>query len=133
MPAADLTAGTVTIWDIPGQVNVFAELIERLGHSRPAHATILVPELAPQIVVGHRLWREASNRSERFVALEKIELVDNSTAGQLWLRLWLRRRDLGRYNLTHTAVLRDGGLQGSSPKSTRGRSVPTPTCSASSN
>lgn len=112
VPAADLTAGTVTVWDTPGQVNVFPELIERLGFPRPEPATIPVPELAPQIVVGHLLWREASNRSERFVVLEHIEFVDDFATTRLWLRLWLRRGDLGRYGLTHAAVIREAALLG---------------------
>jgi hypothetical protein len=70
VPAADLTSGTVTVHDTAGQVNVFPELIERLGYARPTPGTIPVPELAAQVVVGHRLWREASNRSERFVVIE---------------------------------------------------------------
>jgi hypothetical protein len=111
--AADLTAGTVTIRDTPGQVNVFPELIERLGYPRPTNAaTIPVPELAPQIVVGHRLWREATNRSERFVVIEELEFVSDSAAGQLWLRLWIRRSDLNRYSLTHARVMQEAGLTG---------------------
>lgn len=113
VPAADLTSGTVTIWDNPGQVNVFAEVIDHLGHPRPTHSTVVpVPELAAQVVVGHRLWREASNRSERFIAIERIEFVDDPTAKQLWLRLWLRRGDLSRYNVTRKRLINEGSLTG---------------------
>jgi hypothetical protein len=112
VPAADLTSGIVTIKDGPAQVNVFAELIDHLGYPRPTPSTVPVPELAAQVVVGHRLWREASNRSERFIAIEQIEFVDDPTTKQLWLRLWLRRGDLSRYNLTRKRLIGEGGLTG---------------------
>lgn len=111
-PAADLTSGAVTVQDDPSKVNVFPELIDRLGYARPAQATIPVPDLAAQIVVGHRLWREASNRSERFVVLEDLEFIDDPTANQLWLRLWLRRGDLSRYGLSRAQVVRESRLTG---------------------
>jgi hypothetical protein len=113
VPAADLTAGTVTVHDTGPRVNVFAELIERMGYTRPTDATTVpVPELAGQIVVGHRLWREASNRSERFIVAEAIEFIDDRPSRQLWTRIWLRRGDLQRYNLTHARVIAEGGLTG---------------------
>lgn len=112
VPAADLTSGIVTIKDGPAQVNVFAELIDHLGYPRPTPSTVPVPELAAQVVVGHRLWREASNRSERFVVIEQIEFVDDPTTKHLWLRLWLRRSDLSRYGLTRKQLIDEGGLTG---------------------
>lgn len=114
VPASDLTAGTLTVHDTGAQVNVFPELIERLGYVRPADGTtVLVPELAAQVVVGHRLWREASNRGERFVVAEAVEFIDDRPNRQLWVRLWLRRSDLQRYNLTHRRVIAEGGLANS--------------------
>lgn len=113
VPAADLTADTVTVHDTGTQANVFPELVDRLGYPRPVDATTVpVPELAAQVVVGHRLWREASNRSERFVVAEAVELIDDRPNRQLWTRLWLRRSDLKRYNLTHAQVIAGGGLTG---------------------
>ncbi len=63
--AADLTSGTVTVQNPPAgrrappgsdpPVNVFPELINRLGYARPTQPTIPIPELAAQVVVGHRL------------------------------------------------------------------------------
>src|ERR1700728_1077246 len=112
VPAPDLSSGVVTIHDDAGQVNVFAEVIERLGYQRPAAVTIPVTEIAPQVVVGHRLWREASNRSERFVTIERLEFVDDSQTNGVWLRLWLRRDDLSRYNIGAGRLIREGGLHG---------------------
>lgn len=111
-PAADLTSGTVSVRDDPSKVNVFPEVVERLGYSRPIQATIPIPELAAQVVVGHRLWRAASNRSERFVVLQGLEFIDDPGAKQLWLRLWIRRGDLSRYGISHAQLVREGGLSG---------------------
>lgn len=111
-PAADLARGSVSIHDDTGSVNVFPELVEHLGFNRPAPGTIPVPELAAQVVVGHRLWREASGKSERFVVIEQLEFVNDSAVRHLWLRLWLRRSDLSRYGITRARLIDEGGLNG---------------------
>jgi hypothetical protein len=49
-----LAHSSVTIHDGGPLVNIFPELIERLGFSRPTPATVPVLDLAPQVVVGHR-------------------------------------------------------------------------------
>lgn len=107
-----LSGSSVVVWDGGSKVNVFAELIERLGFQRPSTGSISVSDLAPQLVVGHRLWREASGRSERFVVLEDIEFVHDREAKKLWLRLWLRRGDLSRYGISRGRLLQEGGLDG---------------------
>lgn len=109
-PAADLSRAQLTIYDNPGTVNVFVEVIDHLGLGRPAQGTVQVSELASQIVVGHRLWREASGRAERFVVIEHIEFIRNSAAQEVWLRLWLRRSDLSRYSITRLRLITEGGL-----------------------
>ena len=94
-------------------VNVYAELLERLGLPRPSHGTEYpVPELLPQVVVGHRLWKEAARRGERFLSLEEIEIVDDAEAKELWLRLYLPRGDLQRYDITRKRLLEEGKLVG---------------------
>lgn len=96
-----------------GWTNVYTELVHRLGFSRPAVGTQYpVVELIPQVVVGHRLWREASHRTERFVPIEKIEFVDDRASKELWLRLYVSRGDLDRYRITHKRLLEEGDLVG---------------------
>jgi hypothetical protein len=68
-----LSGASVEVHDGGPHVSVFPELIERLGFNRPLPGPVSVTDLAPQVVVGHRLWREASARSERFVVLEDIK------------------------------------------------------------
>ena len=105
-----LSASAITVRDDAGQVSVFPEVIERLGFTRPQPKDVPVLDLAAQIVVGHRLWREASGRSERFVTIEDLEVVHDPAAGSIWLRLWLTRGDLSRYGITRRQLLQEGGL-----------------------
>lgn len=94
-------------------VNIFPELIEQLGYERPAdEAAYPVPALLAQVVVGHRLWKEAARRTERFIDLKEIEVVDNRDSKELWLRLYVARGDLRRYDIRYSRVLREGGIGG---------------------
>jgi hypothetical protein len=96
-----------------GRVSVYCELIDRLGFARPADGSAYaITELLPQVVVGHRLWREATRRTERFVGLEKVQMVHDTDAKELWLRLYLPRGDLARYSITHKRLIEEGDLGG---------------------
>jgi hypothetical protein len=109
---AELSDSVVVVRDnSPTRVNVYAELLERLGFPRPSHDdTYPVPELLAQVVVGHRLWKEAARRSERFLSLEEIEIVHDPDAKELWLRLYLPRGDLRRYDITRRRLLAESRL-----------------------
>lgn len=108
----DLGDSEIGIRDSGTDLNVFPEVIERLGYPRPSAVNVPVLELVPQVVVGHRLWREASGRVERFISLESIDIAHDSGAKELWLRLWLKRGDLARYDITRGRLLGEGGLSG---------------------
>jgi hypothetical protein len=111
---AELADSVVVVRDSNAtRANVYAELVERLGFQRPSHgAAYPVPELLAQVVVGHRLWKEAARRSERFLSLEEIEIVHDQDARELWLRLYLPRGDLRRYDITRRRLLAESGLDG---------------------
>lgn len=110
----ELTDSSVTVKDTPGRTNVFAELIEQLGFVRPAHNQVLaVKELLPQVVIGHRIWKEAEpGNDERFVAISEIEIVDDRQAKNVWLRFYIARGDLSRYYITRKRLLDEGQLSG---------------------
>jgi hypothetical protein len=96
-----------------GRISVYAEVLDRLGFARPANNhPYPVTELLPQVVVGHRLWREATGRTERFVGIEKIQMVHDAGAKELWLRLYVPRGDLDRYSITHKRLIEEGDLAG---------------------
>jgi hypothetical protein len=71
-----------------------------------------VAGLLPQIVVGHRLWRDATRARERFVAVHEIEIVSDPQARAVWLRLYIFRGDLSRYAITRETLLSEGDLVG---------------------
>src|SRR4051794_24292727 len=50
---------------------VSRELLAVLGYTPPATGTVyLASDLMAQVVVGHRLWREATGESERFLVVD---------------------------------------------------------------
>jgi len=114
-PGAELHDAQVVVRNRGGaSVNVYSELFQQLGYSRPTNGTNYpVMELIPQVVVGHRLWREAqTSNHERFVAIEEIEIMNDAANGRLWLRLYIERGDLARYRITRTRLMNEGQLAG---------------------
>jgi hypothetical protein len=110
----ELDAAQVVVKNPSGDINIFPLLARALGHSLPAHNKAFpVTELMPQVVVGHRLWREAGKK-ERFVALDRIEFFHDvpEGPGHAWLRLHVARGDLTRYGITQTRFLNEGKLNG---------------------
>ena len=110
----ELDDSVVVVTNTGNRVNVYAELIDRLGFARPsAGDTYPVPELLSQIVVGHRIWREADKaNTERFIGLYSIEIVDSRPTKELWLRLYVPKGDLKRYGITRERLLNQGDLAG---------------------
>lgn len=92
------------------KVNVFAELSARLGSGTPPSGPRAVEELMSQVVVGHRLWRQAATARERFVGLDRVELQQNLATSEMWLRILVRREDFGRFGRSHKEVRQSGGL-----------------------
>ncbi|HEX5173668.1 MAG TPA: YaaC family protein, partial [Gaiellaceae bacterium] len=110
----ELADSTVVVRDGGNAVNVFSELVDQLGFARPTNNQLLpVTELLPQVVVGHRIWKEAEpGNEERFVAIDEIEIVDDRATKNVWLRLYLARGDLSRYDITRRRLLDEGQLTG---------------------
>jgi hypothetical protein len=110
----ELVDSEVLAKDTGASINLYPELIKRLGYGRPAHnASYPVTELLPQVVVGHRIWRESqTGHTERFVDLKHIDFVHDSVAKELWLRLYVGRKDLARYGITRKRLLQEGELDG---------------------
>lgn len=90
-------------------INVFDEIMRAVsGSGIPANPQRYdLPNLLPQIVPGHRLWVEGTDRnmSERFIAIEEIEVRYDSVAKALWIQLYIFRDDLTRIGLTHAELL----------------------------
>jgi YaaC-like Protein len=111
---SELLDSDVVAKDGGTSLNIYPELIDRLGYARPVHnARCSVTDLLPQVVVGHRIWRESQlGHTERFVDLKHIDFVHDPTAKTLWLRLYVGRNDLARYGITRRSLLQDSELDG---------------------
>lgn len=93
-----------------GKVNVFRELSQALGSGLPPTGPKKVADLMRQVVVGHRLWRQATRGTERFIGLHSVELRQNPSTHEMWLRVLVQREDFGRFGITHKDVLERSGL-----------------------
>ncbi len=92
-------------------VNVFEELMRALEGVGPTFTEIAVRELLPQIVPGHRLWTYASQKHEKFLAVE-VECFVNLNKKRSWLRLKFDRGEV-RYTLSSIQqLIRDVHLPG---------------------
>lgn len=110
----ELDDSSVSVQSHQNRVNVYAELVERLGYQRPGnHDSYPIPELLPQVVIGHRIWREGdTSNAERFIGLTEVEIVKAAAAKELWLRLYVEKGDLKRYGISRSRLLDEGRLEG---------------------
>lgn len=107
-----LTLGTarLKVRDGGDRVYVFPAVMDALKYPRPANkAEWPVRELLPQIVVGHRQWRDAEDQVERFVRTE-VEFRHDRTAKLVWACLYVRFGDLSRYGITPARLLSEANL-----------------------
>jgi hypothetical protein len=74
-------------------VNIFGELMKSLEGASATFEDVAVRELLPQIVPGHRLWTYASQKNEKFLAVD-VECFVNTSKERAWLRLKFDRGEL---------------------------------------
>jgi YaaC-like Protein len=102
---------------------VFPELLKLLdGNAGVLGSDLRLGYLLPQILPGHRLWCYATGRAERFLTVEKVDILHLPATKQVWLNLYLNRNDLGRLkmseeNATSRADLAEFEFAGSSSDS----------------
>lgn len=94
-----------------GNLQNFSEFQNALiGSQLAAQQDFDLPLLLPQILPGHRLWSQAANKKERFVAIHSIHTLCNKAAPEIWLRVYFVAEDLARIGVTHAAFLSESGL-----------------------
>lgn len=95
-----------------GKPSAIGELYEALEGNRMAGKDVPVADLMPQSVVGHRMWRAGTGtlRKERFFALDDIRWREDTTAREIWLKLYVRRDTLQSHGRPLTETLRESGL-----------------------
>jgi hypothetical protein len=107
-----------------GNMQVFDEFLKVVrGSGLPNDSNFSLRYLLPQVVPGHRLWAEAANEPERFVVIHEIEVMEETAAKILWLRMYLFHDDLTRLGLTHKQLMIDSNLAGTFRTVKTGRSV----------
>ncbi|KAB2907523.1 MAG: hypothetical protein F9K30_23850, partial [Dechloromonas sp.] len=87
----------------------FNKSIGGTGIAAPSHCYDL-PKLMPQVVAGHRLWCEAADENERFIAIERISVMHDVATKELWLNIYVFTGDLSRFGITHTQFLTESQL-----------------------
>lgn len=71
-----------------------------------------LPQLLPQVVAGHRLWCDAADKDERFIAIEHISVVHKDSSKECWLNLYIYADDLERFGIAHKEFLLSSRLDG---------------------
>jgi hypothetical protein len=95
------------------QPRISRELLAVLGYVPPSPGAVyLASDLMAQVVVGHRLWREATAEAERFLVVDRIELVEDRTAKRIWLRLYVDWPTMQRHGMRQSDLVAQSGLAG---------------------
>jgi hypothetical protein len=90
---------------------VFQELMQLLGgNSTVLSSPLKLAHLMPQILPGHRLWCYANNRSERFVSVERFEILHSSLTKQVWINIYLNGDDLDRLATPESKIVSHAGM-----------------------
>lgn len=94
-----------------GRLQVFHEFLKSMNSvGLTAQIELDLPKLIPQILVGHRLWADATVSYERFVSLARIDIVENKSDKTIWLRFLLYKDDLSRLGVTIKRLRVESGI-----------------------
>jgi hypothetical protein len=92
---------------------VFPELLKLLGGTASILGSDLrLGHLLPQILPGHRLWCYATGRTERFLTVERLEVLHTAATKQVWLNLYLNTSDLERLMIPAERIITQADLSG---------------------
>lgn len=91
---------------------VFGEVLNKLGYGFPQGGVEWrASDLMSQVVIGHRLWREATGEGERFIPIDEIDFMHDTSKKQIWLRIRVAKETLRRHMIAQKRVLAEGGLK----------------------
>ena len=114
--ALNSRTGIVESWvspDSQGRLQAFDEFLQALECPRcPDRHRMPVTELIPQILPGHRLWAAATDEKERFLSLQRVQFIQNTTTKKVWLRMYVFRDDLRRLGHTQQDLLEHSRTNG---------------------
>lgn len=97
----------------PSKTVVFQELL-KLCNGNPAvtSSDLRLGYLLPQILPGHRLWCYATNRPERFLTVERSDVLHLPATREIWLNLYINKNDLDRLGISDKKALSQSDLRG---------------------
>lgn len=105
--------GSLIKFDTRKGKGVFQELLRRLdGNPAVVNTDLRLGHLMPQILSGHRLWCYATNGEERFLTIESFDVRHLPSKKEVWLNLYLNRKDLELLGTSETKALRHTGFHG---------------------
>ncbi|MFZ2656074.1 MAG: YaaC family protein [Victivallales bacterium] len=94
-------------------LNLFDEFMKAMtGSGLLADKDFDLPVLLPQVILGHRLWADAKDVPERFVAIHEIRFYEDSTRKEIWLSIDIFADDLTRLSVSHAKLLKEARLFG---------------------
>lgn len=106
--------GYVRFWPSPstqGKLQAFDEFMQALLSTPPPNnQQYPIAHIVPQILSGHRLWASAASTPERFIALQRVQFIENRRSGTIWLRMHLFADDVNRLGYTQNKILTDAQL-----------------------
>jgi hypothetical protein len=82
----------------PGRVSAIDELNRAVTGSPIPTGHVPLSDLAMQSVVAHRMWADALQRKERFLAIERLALLHDESARTIWATVSVRSDRLRRYD-----------------------------------
>ena len=104
------------------KINLFDLLLKEIGGA----SFVLQPQyelerVMSQVLLGHRLWCDASGNTERFIEIDSIDFRESEKRKEVWLRFDLVRTEYIRLGYTQKQLISRAGL-GSSWHSVNGKS-----------
>jgi YaaC-like Protein len=94
---------------VPHKVSMFDEFLEAVGDARlVAEQVFRVRDLVAGSLIGHRLWCEAANRSDRFLRLRRIRVMHDAIGKRVWLRATMRRGSRSRSHISSSDIGKRG-------------------------
>lgn len=87
----------------------FNKALGGVGITAPNHSYDL-PKLMPQVVAGHRLWCEAADQDERFIAIDRVTVAHDDATKTIWLNLYIFADDLSRFGISRSRFLTESRL-----------------------
>src|ERR1700733_2799222 len=90
-------------------VNMFDEFLRAVNEdSLAATVTYRDHDLIGCTLIGHRLWCDATRRTDRFLRLTGVEILHNETIKKIWLRAGIKSGARSKANISATDISTKG-------------------------